>query len=323
MVMRDHGGNIDWAIDHFGGRPEAWIDLSTGINRCPYSIPAIAAGDWRGLPTKSSLDALHEAARTAYATRAPILATAGAQAAIQAFPRLSPPGVARVLAPTYNEHAASLRACGWQVAEVGDLRALVGAGLAVVVNPNNPDGQRHEPAELLALADRVGRLVVDESFADPTPELSLASAAGRPGLLVLRSFGKFYGLAGVRLGFVLGCEADIAALRAQLGPWAVSGPAIAIGKAALADDAWAARTRERLVRDARRLDDLAHTAAWRLAGGTSLFRLYETDDAYDARSRLTHGRIWTRAFPWSRRWLRLAIPGEQSEWDRLHSALRS
>ena len=322
MAMRDHGGNIDWAINHFGGKPEAWIDLSTGINRCPYPVPAIAPGAWCGLPTQSSLDALHEVARTAYATRAPILATAGAQAAIQAFPRLSPPGRARVLAPTYNEHAGSLRACGWQVTDVRDLSALAGADLAVVVNPNNPDGERHDPAALLALAGRVGRLVVDESFADPYPELSLARAVGQPGLLVLRSFGKFYGLAGVRLGFVLGGDDDLATMATHQGPWAVSGPAIAIGTAALADIGWATRTRDRLARDAARLDQLAEATSWRLVGGSNLFRLYDMDDAHDAQNRLAQAQIWTRSFPWSKRWLRLGIPGKQPEWDRLASALR-
>src|SRR6185312_12202292 len=145
-------------------------------------------------------------------------ATAGAQAAIQMLPQLAPKGSAKILAPTYGEFNHVLRTAGWRVEEVGELDALAGVDLAIVVNPNNPDGRRHDPQELLALIPRVGRLIVDESFADPLPEFSLAPQAGRPGLLVLRSFGKFYGLAGLRLGFVLGCEADIAALAGIAGP---------------------------------------------------------------------------------------------------------
>ncbi|TMV35723.1 aminotransferase class I/II-fold pyridoxal phosphate-dependent enzyme, partial [Thioclava sp. BHET1] len=134
-------------------------------------------------------------------------------------PHLAPPGRARVLAPTYNEHAGALRAAGWQVEEVATIDALAGADLAVVVNPNNPDGQSWSPEALRALIGRVGRLVVDESFGDIAPDLSLAAECGPPGLIVLRSFGKFYGLAGLRLGFALGSEADLARMAALAGPW--------------------------------------------------------------------------------------------------------
>ena len=170
-----------------------------------------------------------------------------------------------------------MSAAGWDVQEVGELDALAGADLAVVVNPNNPDGRRFAPKDLLALLPRVGRLVIDGSFADAAPQLSLASEADRPGLLVLRSFGKFYGLAGLRLGFALGHSADIAKLAAMSGPWPVwRGAAIAIGCRALRDDAWAEATSARLARDCARLDDMVQSQGWRLVGGTQLFRLYET-----------------------------------------------
>ncbi|MCJ9707314.1 aminotransferase class I/II-fold pyridoxal phosphate-dependent enzyme, partial [Bradyrhizobium sp. SHOUNA76] len=174
-------------------------------------------------------DALHQAARHAYRTSAPIVALGGAQAAIQLLPQLVPPHRARILAPTYNEYAGVLSAAGWDVQEVGEIDALAGADLAIVVNPNNPDGRCHSPEDLLTLLPRVGRLVIDESFADAAPQLSLASDADRPGLLILRSFGKFYGLAGLRLGFAIGNAADVARLAAMSGPWPVSGAAIAIG----------------------------------------------------------------------------------------------
>src|SRR5450631_692357 len=233
--MQEHGGNLDLALQRFGGRLDDWVDLSTGINRQPYPLPRLEPRHWGALPSRADIESLHDAAREAYGTRAPLVALAGAQAAIQLLPRLSSPGRMRILAPSYNEYAAVLRAAGWNVAAVADLAALAGADLAIVVNPNNPDGQRHDRARLLALLAHVGRLVVDESFADTTPQLSLAAAAGRPGLLILRSFGKFYGLAGVRLGFALGSEADVSALAALAGPWPVSGVAIAIGRCALLD----------------------------------------------------------------------------------------
>src|SRR5579871_3667171 len=206
--MQDHGGNLDVARKRFGGRAEDWIDLSTGINRRAYPARELAGRDFCALPSRAEIESLHDAARQAYGTSAPVLALAGAQAAIQLLPRLADPGRARILAPTYNEYAPTLAAAGWQVEEVGDLDALAGADLAVVVNPNNPDGRRHDPDQLLALLPRVGRLAVDESFVDAVPSLSLASQAGRPGVLIIRSFGKFFGLAGVRLGFVIGEEAD-------------------------------------------------------------------------------------------------------------------
>src|SRR5215475_13479128 len=199
--MLDHGGNLDVALDRFGGRPEDWIDLSAGINRQPYPVGDLALRSWTALPSRGEIENLHQAARQAYATRAPVLAVAGAQAAIQMLPRLAQPGRARILVPTYNEYAPTLAAAGWRVEEVDELDALGGADLAVVINPNNPDGRRHDPKSLLALASRVKRLVIDESFADAVPGISLAAEAGQTGLLILRSFGKFYGLAGLRLGF--------------------------------------------------------------------------------------------------------------------------
>jgi cobalamin biosynthetic protein CobC len=214
-----------------------------------------------------------------------------------------------------------LRGAGWDVAEVSNLGALAGADLAIVVNPNNPDGRRHDPAALLALLPKVGRLVVDESFADAVPCLSLAPEAGRSGLLILRSLGKFYGLAGVRLGFVLGAEADVAALAQLAGPWPVSGPAIAIGHRALLDRTWANATSARLAVQAPHLDNMAQAAGWTLVGGTPLFRLYGVGDASAAQERLARAKIWSRIFRDWPGWLRLGLPGDEAEWARLAAAL--
>jgi cobalamin biosynthetic protein CobC len=319
--MTEHGGNLDVAIRRFGGRLEDWIDLSTGINRQPYPVGELQPRAWAALPSRAEIEALHEAARSASGTTAPVLAVAGAQAAIQMLPQLAQPGRARILTPTYNEYAPVLTAAGWQVEEVGDLDALSGADLAVVVNPNNPDGRTHDPKFLLALASRVKRLVVDESFADAMPGVSLAAEAGRPSLLILRSFGKFYGLAGLRLGFLIGWGADVAALAAIAGPWPISGAAIEIGRRALLDRAWADATQARLARDAGRLDRLAQGANWTLVGGTPLFRLYETEDAVLAHERLAHAKIWSRIFDGKPKWLRLGLPGGETEWTRLAAAL--
>ena len=317
--IRDHGGNIDGAIARFGGTD--WMDLSTGINRVAYPIPALQPEDWTMLPTQTAKQALLDVAAKAYQCTAPMLAVAGAQAAIQMIPRLAKPGKARVLGPTYNEHAASLRAAGWKVEQVSQFGQLGGADLAVVVNPNNPDGRSYAPADLLALAGQVGRLVVDESFADAQPEVSLLPQAGQAGLLVLRSFGKFYGLAGVRLGFVIGCAEDIAALQEMSGPWPVNGAALRIGAVALADQAWAEATVQRLRSEVAQADALALAAGWLLVGGCELFRTYETPDAETAQIRLVNQQIWSRIFPYSNRWLRIGLPGTSAEWARLTRAL--
>jgi cobalamin biosynthetic protein CobC len=174
---------------------------------------------------------------------------------------------------------------------------------------------------LLALLPRVGRLVIDESFADAVPQLSLVPEADRPGLLILRSFGKFYGLAGLRLGFAIGNAADIAKLAAMSGPWPVSGAAIAIGCRALRDDAWAEATSARLALDSTRLDAMAQAQGWRLVGGAPLFRLYETPDALAAQEKLARGQIWSRVFAQNPTWLRLGLPGSEAEWMRLAKIL--
>ena len=318
---QDHGGNIDAAIARFGAGD--WMDLSTGINRRAYPLPALTPEAWRGLPTRSAQTGLVAAAAAAWGA-APAwagVALAGAQAAIQLVPRLRPAGVARVLVPTYNEHAACLIAEGWDVQGCGTLNDLAGADLAVVVNPNNPDGRCWPAEALIALAGRVGLLVVDESFADAQPALSLLPCAGPANILILRSFGKFFGLAGVRLGFVFGAPPMIDACARMAGPWPVAGPAIEIGRAALADTAWADAMRVQLAADAVRADRLAHGAGWASVGGTPLFRLYDTPDAGAARDRLARARIWSRIFPYSPRWLRLGLPGPEDEWQRLTVAL--
>jgi cobalamin biosynthetic protein CobC len=321
--MPEHGGNLDAALQRFGGELRDWIDLSTGINREPYPVGELPETIWRALPSKSALNALHRAAQEAYCTSAPILAINGAQAAIQRLPQLASRGDVRILGPTYNEYAAVFSAAGWEVTEVSDLEALAGADIAVLANPNNPDGKRYQPKQLLKLLPKVGRLVVDESFVDAVPELSLAAEAGRRGLLILRSFGKFFGLAGLRLGFVIGAEADIAALAAMAGPWPVSGPAIAIGVRALSDREWAKATSARLARDCQRLDAEVSGLGWALAGGTLLFRLFDTGDAIAAQERLARSRIWSRVFPYNSGWLRLGLPGNETEWTRISAALNS
>lgn len=319
-MRRDHGGNIDTAAAHYGAGD--WIDLSTGINRRPWPVENLPDHVWRALPTAAATARLTGVAADWFGCDpARVLPLAGASAAIQLLPRLLPRGRAAVLSPSYNEHAASLRAAGWAVTDAPTLADMEGADLAVVVNPNNPDGREWPAATLADLASRVGRLIVDESFADPRPDLSLAPAVP-DNTLILRSFGKFWGLAGMRLGFVVAHPDLLARIADAAGPWSVNGPALDIAAAAMADRAWADDAVVYHSEAGLRLDRIALRAGWHPAGGTHLFRLYDTPDAAGAQDRLARAHIWTRRFPYSGTWLRLGIPGTRDEWDRLIAALQ-
>ena len=319
---RDHGGDLDRAAAHFGG--DDWIDLSTGINRRPWPVGPLAGSAWRHLPQAGAQARLRDrAAEWLNCNPDRVLAVPGASSAIAALPRLiggAGTGRAAVLARSYNEHGAALMAAGWQVSAVDDVGAMAGADLAVLVNPNNPDGREWAPDAVAALASQVSHLIVDESFADPRPDLSVAALA-IPNVTVLRSFGKFWGLAGLRLGFVIDAPDRLAALAEALGPWPVSGPALAIGAAALADHAWADDAVVYLSEAGLRLDRMAMRAGWQVVGGGHLFRLYAAPDAAAAQDALARAGIWTRIFPYDATWLRMGVPGTRAEWDRVAAAM--
>lgn len=321
-----HGGAVDAAADAYGIPREQWLDLSTGINPHPYPLPDLAPEYWQRLPD-TALDAwLREAAATCYGVADPahVIAAPGSQAVISWLPwTFETKFTVAVLGPTYGEHAAAWSCAGHRVAEVDTLAALPAeAQVLVVVNPNNPDGRLHEPQQLLAAA--AGRLlIVDEAFADLAPDCSLARHVGRDDLVVLRSAGKFYGLAGMRLGFALTGTRIGTPLRQRLGPWAVSGPTAAVGAVALADDGWARATRIRLMAGAGRLDGLLMRAGLQIAGGTALFRLVALTRADDLFERLARAAILVRRFADRPQWLRFGLPGDEEAFTRLGAALSS
>ncbi|SFV03409.1 L-threonine O-3-phosphate decarboxylase [Methylobacterium sp. 174MFSha1.1] len=320
-----HGGDLGEARRLFPQAPEPWIDLSTGINPIPYPWPALEASAFTRLPARADLAALEEAAAQAYgADPAHVAAAPGTQALIDLIPRLRPPGRVAVLGPTYAEHAASWARAGHAVATVPDLD--LEADVVVAVSPNNPDG-RVIPARALAaasarLAERGGWLVVDEAFADLEPIESLCGAPP-PGCLVLRSFGKTYGLAGLRLGFAVAAEPLIGRVRRGIGPWAVSGPAIAVGRRALADAAWRREAASARARDAARLDALLAQAGGRIVGGTRLFRTADFTDSARLFARLGCAGIFVRRFEAAPARLRFGLPPDEPAWARLEAALRA
>lgn len=308
---RDHGGGLDAAVDTYGGTRGDWLDLSTGINPVPYPVTAITPSDWTALPDRNATGALLGAARRFWRVPDPaaILPAPGASSLIARIPALAPAGRVRIATPTYNEHAAAFADQGWRIVATGS------ADACVIVHPNNPDGRLWDAPD----ADEEF-CVIDESFCDLVPDRSLIGLATRPGTVVLKSFGKFWGLAGLRLGFAIALPDTIARLRALTGPWPVSGPALRVATAALNDTAWADATRDRLRQDAQRLTGLLADHGATEAGGTDLFRLFDVDDAPAWRDRLARGRVWTRIFPYSASLLRVGLP-RADQWPQLEHAL--
>ena len=303
---QEHGGGIDAARARFGGARADWLDLSTGINPQPYPVPELPREVWAELPDSAAFAELEAAARDFWQVPqgAAVLPAAGASALIAQIPHLAPPGRAAIVGPTYNEHAHAFRAAGWEVIEEDHpVRGGARGDAQVIVHPNNPDGRLWRADDIAApLA------VIDESFCDTVPDQSLIALAARPGTLVLKSFGKFWGLAGLRLGFAIGDPALLGRLAGRLGPWQVSGPALALGVRALRDRGWAEQTRRRLANDAARLDALMRGRGARLVGGTSLFRLYDLGDAGPLHERLARRHVWSRRFSAAPAWLRLGVP---------------
>ena len=322
--MLEHGGALRAAAARYRIPPSDWLDLSTGINPNGWPVPPPPATVWQRLPEPD--DGLEIAAAVYYGTPR-VLPVAGSQAAIQALPLLRKPGRVGVLHPSYAEHAHAWRRAGHRV----ELLAAETLGMAldrldalVVVNPNNPSGARFAPATLLdwraRLAERSGWLVVDEAFMDATPADSLASHAGLPGLIVLRSLGKFFGLAGARVGFVLAEPALLERLHDHLGPWTVTGPSRWVALQALADRDWQAEARSHLDRAGNRLADLLKRQGLPVAGGTVLFHWAPLPDAEFWQNALARRGVLVRRFT-DPAGLRFGLPGPEPAWRRLELAL--
>ena len=327
---RDHGGGLDAAITRYGGPRTDWLDLSTGINPVPYPVGGISSEAWSDLPDTTAQDRLISAARSFWDVPEglDIIAAPGASALIARLPALGSHIGTHIPGPTYNEHEAAFRSAGIDTS-AHDLATHI------YVHPNNPDGvdRRTEIAAASGLLT-----IIDESFCDTAPELSTLPMLGNKRALILKSFGKFWGLAGLRLGFAIAPPKVFApterlrlasgmhqhnqfpTLQDLMGPWAVSGPALEVGARALTDTGWADATRKRLAHDSQRLDAMMTAAGVELVGGTSLFRLYDVGDAAAWQDKLARAHIWSRIFPYSDKWLRLGLPAPD-RWDQLEAAL--
>lgn len=318
-----HGGDIDSAEQRFGVPADGWLDLSTGINPRPYPIGEIPSECWSRLPGRSDGEALISAARSCYGlSSADVVAAPGTQALIQALPHLVSPDMAvSVLGPTYEEHARTWRANIHPLTLISSLEEeKAPSPILVVVTPNNPDGRRISHTTLQTEAMRRRLLVIDEAFVDPTPQDSLAHDIP-PNTIILRSFGKFFGLAGIRLGFALGESSLVSALGALLGPWAVSGPALVIGARALSDSAWCAQTRAFLAKQSAALDSVLTKSGFAIVGGTALFRLVRAPHARTVYEHLASRGILVRIFTHTPDIVRFGLPADDTGLDRLAHAL--
>ncbi|MBF0110190.1 MAG: threonine-phosphate decarboxylase [Magnetococcales bacterium] len=323
--MLEHGGGIREAAARFGGNPSSWLDLSTGINPNGYPAAEIPVAAWNRLPEAE--DGLEEAAR-AYFGCTDLLPAAGSQAIIQALPTLrARDGAVAVLSPTYAEHAHAWRRGGFDLMEIDRMTESLLERLAVlvVVNPNNPTARRLSRTTLLSWWQRLnnhgGWLIVDEAFMDAETNESLAADTGREGLLVLRGIGKFFGLAGARVGFLLGPRPVLASVREQLGPWNVAGPSRWLARMALTDRSWQCRVRESLQHNAQRLTTLLKDHGLDVAARTALFQWVPHEESAWVWEALAHQKILVRRFD-APRGLRFGLPGTEMDWLRLATGLK-
>ncbi|RXZ35696.1 pyridoxal phosphate-dependent class II aminotransferase [Sphingomonas desiccabilis] len=319
-----HGGCLDAAARYFPDAPRPWLDLSTGINPDAWEAPSASTIDLRALPSAQALARLEATAGTAFGARhLPVAALPGTELGLRLLGRLGLPRPYRHVAPGYRTHAAALPG---STAISPDRIDEVGGGTLLLANPNNPDGRLVPPDRLLDLARRLGRaggvLLIDEAFADAAPEASvLPRLAPEDRVLVFRSFGKFFGLAGLRLGFVSGAADLIGEMREQLGSWPVSAPAIALGTAAYADTDWILGTRRRLAARCEELDETLRRHRLYPKGSCPLFRLIETPAAPVIFEHLAQRGILTRPFDYAPDWLRIGLPANAEAVTRLDRAL--
>lgn len=322
-----HGGGLAAAASLYGGRIEDWLDLSTGINPCPPELPEIPMRAWHRLPDQEREMAAREAARRHYRSAARLpLPVPGTQSVIQLLPRLVPSGSrVAVLSPTYGEYGRAFALAGLPVDMISDLDSITSDHrLVVVVNPNNPDGRLFERDTLQRLstdlARRDGLLVVDEAFGDMEPDQSLAGDPS-PNLIVFRSFGKFFGLAGIRLGFVIAADDLTAQFADWLGPWAVSGPALVLAERLMVSDV--GRIAEVIRQRHHALSTVLSKARLRVCGGTTLFQLVEDTEAGELHQHLCRHHILTRRFDYRPDWLRFGLAPDATADARLLEALVS
>lgn len=328
-----HGGQVRAVMQHFPTAPRPFFDLSTGISpfAYPFAVPEAAA--FTRLPEEDEEADLRAAAAQAYgvADAAMVVSGAGSQSLIALLPFVLPAQRVCLLGPTYSGHRLAWQGQGIAVTQVDAPEHLHEAAtqpgtVCVVCNPNNPDGREIPAAQLRLLADQCAQhgslLVVDEAFADFGTQ-TVAPLLPHPALVVLRSFGKTYGLPGVRLGFLLAEPILAAQARAVLGSWPVGCVGLAAGRQALRDTAWLNHARQQAERAHARLTTLLRQAGLPCFGQASLFTLVTLPQAPALWRHLCQHGVVTRIFPDQPGRLRIGLPGTDDAWHRLENALRA
>lgn len=321
-----HGGRLREAARQYGIPLDQWLDLSTGINPLGWPVPALSPQCWQRLPEEN--DGL-ETVATDYYGNPNLLPIPGSQAAIRLLPTALPRAAVACIAPLYAEHPLAWQRAGHKVRFLQNAplpRALTAITPYVLLcNPNNPTADRHPQAVVVdtaaQLKKRGGWLIVDEAFIDATPEASVTALAGTadaPNLIVFRSLGKFFGLAGARVGFLFAAPEILAKVAAQLDPWALPGPSREVARLALADRLWQANMRQRLGADSERLATLL--APLGEVKATALFATLNAPEAADLHEFLARRAILTRRFD-NQPLLRVGLPGDEAGWQRLMEAL--
>lgn len=327
-----HGGDLSRAVQTYAIEKWKWMDLSTGVNPNGYAIERLPQSSFEKLPDAQDMTALAEAARRAYNVpdAQGLIAAPGSEFLIQALPQTRRLSKVAILWPTFSSHEAAWRRYGHQVRMISDLDELQDETVVVIVNPNNPDGRVIKPGQLKKLAAQLsvngGLLIVDEAFVDVMPEMSFIPKNDLENVVILRSIGKFFGLAGVRLGFAVGANRLLDPLRESLGAWAVSGPAIAIGTKILSDTDWQEQARSVLRLQGQQHEEVYKKYGVKLVGGVPLFHLLEFDDARTIHHELAKRAVWTRIFDYNNKWLRVGLCKTQVDLrqfaDRLETVLR-
>lgn len=324
-----HGGRLDLAIKEYGGKLEDWLDLSTGINPNAYPVPELDGDIWQRLPDGQALGDLFEAAKRYYKVPegAGIVVAGGTQALIELLPHVLVSKRVAIVSPTYGEHAHTWRKGGAHIETIKKGEAIPRLSNALlVVNPNNPDTNVHSPKELIALAKKMsqqhGYLIVDEAFCDPMPENSIIPELPK-NVIVYRSFGKFFGLAGLRLGFLVGPSSVVQQLENLLGPWSVSGPALEIGRVALGDENWIEATKTNLEAMATSQAEMMAGNGLDICGINPLFIYGGHEKAHSIFKGLAENKILVRPFPEISNRLRFGLCKDEQELSRLNKALKS
>lgn len=322
-----HGGGLDAAVKKYGGEKTEWLDLSTGINPNPYPVYGVDPLAWNKLPDINAMAILTNAARNYYriGDGLELCAANGTQAIIEILPIAFACKRVGILSPTYNEHAYVWKKSGSEVFEITRGEPLpVDLDALVIVHPNNPDASVIEKSEFLEYSESLkksnGIMIVDEAFCDTTPEKSIVTDLPE-NVVVLKSFGKFFGLAGLRLGFAIANPLLLGRIRKYIGIWSVSGPALQIGARAYADTNWINYAITALKVLSSKQAGILKNVGFKIEGVNPLFCYVSHKNASSIHDLLAERQILIRPFVRDNTKLRFGICANNKQMERLEATL--